>query len=137
MALQYSTGSMFLGNSTSTNEQSSLIGNTKFTHASALTGTLAISKASAADVKLTTEIHLLSTEGDITIDPNSQQLTTAITPVVLFATAPAQMLPLKALLTLSITVGLDAPGIKDITPALSIIDSTDTYSEINTQTEVI
>ena len=88
MALQYSTGSMFLGNSTSTNEQSSLIGNTKFTHASALTGTLAISKASAADVKLTTEIHLLSTEGDITIDPNSQQLTTEITPAVLFATAP-------------------------------------------------
>jgi len=43
----------------------------------------------------------------------------------------------KTLLTISITEDLDEPAVKDITAALSIIDSTDTFVEPRTETEVI
>ena len=60
MALMYADGAMFLGNSVGTNEQSSLIGTTLRVYVSALTGTLEIGRAAAADVKLTTDITFIT-----------------------------------------------------------------------------
>ena len=139
MALMYADGAMFLGNSVDTNEQSSLIGTTIRTYVSALTGTLAFSVASAADVKLTTDITLLHDgTGVLSILPsNDTVLTTSITPVTLAVDSVANVHAAKTLLTISITEGLRESAIKDVTPTLAIIDSTDTYVETRTETEVI
>ena len=137
MALMYADGAMFLGNKTGTNEQSALIGTTIFNIVSAISGSLAFSVATAAHVKLTTEINMLNT-GTVSILPhNDTVLTTAIHAAVLAVDAPASILPNRSLLTISITEGLNEPGIKDVTRNLSIIDSTDTYVETTTETEVI
>ena len=137
MALMYADGAMFLGNKTGTNEQSALIGTTIFNIVSAISGSLAFSVASAADVKLTTDITMLNT-GTISILPNNDTvLTTEIHAAVLAVEAAASILPARTLLTISITESLNEPAIKDITKNLSIIDSTDTYVETTTATEVI
>ena len=138
MALMYADGAMFLGNSVGTNEQSSLIGTTLRVYVSALTGTLEIGRAAAADVKLTTDITLLHTTGVLSILPsNDTVLTTSITPATLAVNEIASIDPNRALLTISITEGLKESAIKDITPTLAIIDSTDTFVETRTETEVI
>ena len=145
MALMYADGAMFLGNGTGTNEQTALIGTTKFNIVSALAGTLAFSVANAADVKLTTDITMLTpinAEGEYTgtfsiLPHNDTVLTTEIHGATLAVENVANILAARTLLTISITEGLNEPGIKDTTKALSIIDSTDTYVETQTETEVI
>ena len=138
MALVYGDGAMFLGNSVGTNEQSSLIGTTLRTYVSAIAGTMEIGRAAAADVKLTTDITMLSTTGVVNILANNATvLTTAITPATLAVNEIASIDPNRALLTISITAGLKEPAIKDTTPTLAIIDSTDTFVESRTETEVI
>ena len=138
MALVYGDGAMFLGNSVGTGEQSSLIGTTLRTYVSAIAGTMEIGRAAAADVKLTTDITMLSTTGVVNILANNDTvLTTAITPATLAVNEIASIDPNRALLTISITAGLKAPAIKDTTPTLAIIDSTDTFVESRTETEVI
>ena len=138
MALMYADGAMFLGNSVGTNEQSSLIGTTLRVYVSALTGTLEIGRAAAADVKLTTDITLLHTTGVLSILPsNDTVLTTEIHAATLAVDSVANVHAAKTLLTISITEGLKESAIKDITPTLAIIDSTDTYVETRTETEVI
>ena len=138
MALVYGDGAMFLGNSVGTGEQSSLIGTTLRTYVSAIAGTMEIGRAAAADVKLTTDITMLSTTGVVNILANNATvLTTAITPATLAVDSVANVHAAKTLLTISITEGLKESAIKDITPTLAIIDSTDTYVETRTETEVI
>ena len=138
MALMYADGAMFLGNGVGTNEQTSLIGTTIRTHVSAIAGTLAISRAAAADVKLTTDITFLTTTGVLSILPsNDTVLTTSITAATLAVDEIVSINPNRALLTISITEGLKESAIKDITPTLAIIDSTDTFVETRTDTEVI
>ena len=138
MALMYADGAMFLGNSVGTNEQSSLIGTTIRTYVSAIAGTMEIGRAAAADVKLTTDITLLHTTGVLSILPsNDTVLTTSITPATLAVNEIASIDPNRALLTISITEGLKESAIKDITRTLAIIDSTDTFVETRTETEVI
>ena len=97
-----------------------------------------IGRAAAADVKLTTDITMLSTTGVVNILANNDTvLTTAITPATLAVNEIASIDPNRALLTISITAGLKEPAIKDTTPTLAIIDSTDTFVESRTETEVI
>jgi len=138
MALMYADGAMFLGNSKDTGEQSSLIGNTYFSFVSALATTnLATILANNATV-LTTEITFLSTLAEIAgLANNDTVLTTEIHAKALASDNIVSMLGARVYLILSITESLDDPAIKDVTPSLSIIDSTDTYIEPRTETEVI
>ena len=110
MALMYADGAMFLGNGTGTNEQSSLIGSTIKTFVSILAESNLLTVLANNDTVLTNEIAIDNV---------------------------ASILPAKTLLTISITAALDEPAIKDITPSLSIIDSTDTYVESRIETEVL
>ena len=81
---------------------------------------------------------MLSTLGEaVILANNTTVLTTSITAVVLSVDALATIAANKTLLTISITEGLDEPAIKDVTSILAIIDSTDTYVESRTKTEVI
>ena len=139
MALMYGDGAMFLGNSKDTNEQHSLIGTTIRTFVSIVAATNLLTVLANNDTVLTSEINMLSTLGEIAAhdDLNNTVLTTSITAVVLAVDALATIAASKTLLTISITEGLDEPAIKDITVALSIIDSTDTFVEPRTETEVI
>ena len=139
MALMYGDGAMILGNSKDTNEQHSLIGTTIRTFVSIVAATNLLTVLANNDTVLTSEINMLSTLGEIAAhdDLNNTVLTTSITAVVLAVDALATIAASKTLLTISITEGLDEPAIKDITPALAIIDSTDTYVEPRTKTEVI
>ena len=139
MALMYGDGAMFLGNSKDTNEQHSLIGTTIRTAISILASANLVSILANNDTVLTSEINMLSTLGEIAAhdDLNNTVLTTSITAVVLSVDALATIAANKTLLTISITEGLDEPAIKDVTPTLAIIDSTDTYVESRTKTEVI
>ena len=138
MALMYGDGAMFLGNSKDTNEQHSLIGTTRRTAISILASANLVSILANNDTVLTSEINMLSTLGEaVILANNTTVLTTSITAVVLSVDALATIASNKTLLTISITEGLDEPAIKDITPALAIIDSTDTYVEPRTKTEVI
>tara|TARA_Y100000310_G_scaffold316329_1_gene367913 strand:+ start:785 stop:1201 length:417 start_codon:yes stop_codon:yes gene_type:complete len=138
MALMYADGAMFLGNSKDTGEQSSLIGNTYFSFVSALATTnLATILANNATV-LTTEITFLSTLAEIVgLVNNATVLTTEIHAKTLASDNIVSMLGARVFLILSITESLDDPAVKDVTPSLSIIDSTDTYIEPRTETEVI
>ncbi len=138
MALMYADGAMFLGNGVGTNEQTALIGTTIRTFISALTGTLACTVANAADIKLTTAITMLHNTGVLSILPsNDTVLTTEINAVSLALDNIASINASKSLLTISITAGLKEAAIKDITRTLAIIDSTDTFVETRTETEVI
>ena len=104
MALMYADGAMFLGNSVGTNEQSSLIGTTLRVYVSALTGTLEIGRAAAADVKLTTDITFLTNTGVLSILPsNDTVLTTEIHAATLAVDSVANVHAAKTLLTISIT----------------------------------
>ena len=138
MALMYADGAMFLGNSKDTGEQSSLIGNTYFSFVSALATTnLATILANNATV-LTTEITFLSTLAEIVgLVNNATVLTTEIHAKALASDNIVSMLGARIYLILSITESLDDPAVKDVTPSLSTIDSTDTYIEPRTETEVI
>ena len=138
MALMYADGAMFLGNSTGTGEQSSLIGNTYFSFVRILATTnLATILANNATV-LTTEITFLSTLAEIAgLVNNATVLTTEIHAKTLASDNIVSMLGARVFLILSITDLLDDPAVKDVTPSLSIIDSTDTYIEPRTETEVI
>ena len=138
MALMYADGAMFLGNSVGTNEQSSLIGTTIRTFVSAIAGTMEIGRAAAADVKLTTDITFFTNTGVLSILPsNDTVLTTEIHAATLAVDSVANVHAAKTLLTISITEGLKESAIKDITRTLAIIDSTDTFVETRTETEVI
>jgi len=138
MALMYGDGAMFLGNSKDTNEQHSLIGTTIRTFVSILAAANLATILANNDTVLTTEVTMLSILGEaIIIANNDTVLTTQILAVTLAADNLVRILVAKTLLTISITADLDEPAIKDITPALSIIDSTDTYVEPRIETEVI
>ena len=140
MALMYADGAMFLGNSTGTGEQSSLIGNTYFSFVSVLatTNLATIVVTTPADVALTTEITFLSTLAEIVgLANNATVLTTEIHAKALASDNLVSMSGARVFLILSITESLDDPAVKDVTPSLSIIDSTDTYIEPRTETEVI
>ena len=138
MALMYADGAMFLGNGTGTNEQHSLIGSTIRTFVSILASANLVSVLANNDTVLTNEINMLSTLGEaVALANNDTVLTTSITPATIAADTVASILAAKTLLTISITEALDEPAIKDITPALTIIDSTDTYVEPRIETEVI
>ena len=138
MALMYADGAMFLGNGTDTNEQHSLIGSTIRTFVSILAPANLVSVLANNDTVLTHEINMLSTLGEVVaLANNDTVLTTSITPATIAADTVARILAAKTLLTISITESLDEPAIKDTTPALSIIDSTDTYVEPRIETEVI
>ena len=90
------------------------------------------------DTVLTNEITFLSTLGEaVAIANNDTVLTTSILANTLAVNNVASILAAKTLLTISITEALEEPAIKDTTPALSIIDSTDTYVEPRIETEVI
>jgi len=140
MALMYADGAMFLGNSKDTGEQSSLIGNTYFSFVSVLatTNLATIVVTTPADVALTTEITFLSTLAEIVgLANNATVLTTEIHAKALASDNLVSMSGARVFLILSITESLDDPAVKDVTPSLSIIDSTDTYIEPRTETEVI
>ena len=138
MALMYGDGAMFLGNSKDTNEQHSLIGTTIRTFVSIVAATNLLTVLANNDTVLTSEINMLSTLGEAVILANNDTvLNTSITAVVLSVDALATIAANKTLLTISITEGLNEPAIKDVTPTLAIIDSTDTYVESRTKTEVI
>jgi len=138
MALMYGDGAMFLGNSKDTNEQHSLIGTTIRTFVSILAAANLATILANNDTVLTTEVTMLSILGEaIIIANNDTVLTTEILAVTLAADNLVRILAARTLLTMSITADLDEPAIKDITPALSIIDSTDTYVEPRIETEVI
>ena len=138
MALMYSSGSMFLGNSVGTNEQTSLIGSTKFTFASVLASANMVTIEANNDTVLTTEINMVHNTGQINILANNATvLTTSITPALIPADNVVVIRPLNSLLTISITTNLKEPAIKDVTKEMAIIDSTDTYVESRTETEVI
>ena len=139
MALMYADGAMFLGNGTGTNEQSSLIGSTIKTFVSILAESNLLTVLANNDTVLTNEITFassLSESADILAN-NATVLTTQILGTVVAIDNVASILPAKTLLTISITAALDEPAIKDITPSLSIIDSTDTYVESRIETEVL
>ena len=138
MALMYADGAMFLGNGTGTNEQHSLIGSTIRTFVSILASANLVSVLANNDTVLTNEINMLSTLGEaVALANNDTVLTTSILAKTLAVDNVANILVAKTLLTISITEALDEPAIKDTTPALSIIDSTDTYVEPRIETEVI
>ena len=138
MALMYADGAMFLGNGTGTNEQHSLIGSTIRTFVSILASANLVSVLANNDTVLTNEINMLSTLGEaVALANNDTVLTTSILAKTLAVDNIASILAAKTLLTISITEALDEPAIKDITPALTIIDSTDTYVEPRIETEVI
>ena len=138
MALMYADGAMFLGNGTGTNEQHSLIGSTIRTFVSILASANLVSVLANNDTVLTNEINMLSTLGEaVVLANNDTVLTTSILAKTLAVDSIASILAAKTLLTISITEALDEPAIKDTTPALSIIDSTDTYVETRIETEVI
>ena len=138
MALMYADGAMFLGNGTGTNEQHSLIGSTIRTFVSILASANLVSVLANNDTVLTNEIIMSSTLGEaVVLANNDTVLTTSILPKTLAVDNIASILAAKTLLTISITESLDEPAIKDITKALSIIDSTDTYVEPRIETEVI
>ena len=138
MALMYADGAMFLGNGTGTNEQTSLIGTTIRTFVSILAESNLLTALANNNTVLTTEITFASIAGSADIlANNSTVLTTEILGKVLAIDNVASILAARTLLTLSITAALDEPAIKDITPALSIIDSTDTYVESRIETEVL
>ena len=138
MALMYADGAMFLGNGTGTNEQHSLIGSTIRTFVSILASANLVSVLANNDTVLTNEINMLSTLGEaVALANNDTVLTTSILAKALAVDNIASILAAKTLLTISITEALDEPAIKDTTPALSIIDSTDTYVEPRIETEVI
>ena len=127
MALMYADGAMFLGNGTDTNEQHSLIGSTIRTFVSILASANLVSILANNDTVLTHEINMLSTLGEaVVLANNDTVLTTSILAKVIAVDNIASILAAKTLLTISITESLDEPAIKDTTPALSIIDSTDT-----------
>ena len=138
MALMYADGAMFLGNGTGTNEQHSLIGSTIRTFVSILASANLVSVLANNDTVLTNEINMLSTLGEaVVLANNDTVLTTSILAKVIAVDNIASILAANTLLTISITESLDEPAIKDTTPALSIIDSTDTYVEPRIETEVI
>jgi len=138
MALMYGDGAMFLGNSQDTNEQHSLIGSTIRTFVSILAAANLATILANNDTVLTTEVTFLTPTTPVSILANNDTvLTTQILAAILAVDNIAKILAAKTLLTISITADLDEPAIKDITPALSIIDSTDTYVEPRTETEVI
>ena len=138
MALMYADGAMFLGNSTGTNEQHSLIGSTIRTFVSIIAASNLLTVLANNATVLTNEINMVHTTGVVNILANNTTvLTTSITPVTLAVDNIASILAARTLLTISITESLDEPAIKDTTPALSIIDSTDTYVEPRIETEVI
>ena len=138
MALMYADGAMFLGNSTGTNEQHSLIGSTIRTFVSILASANLVSVLANNDTVLTNEINMLSTLGEaVALANNDTVLTTSILAKTLAVDNVANILAAKTLLTISITEALGEPAIKDTTSALSIIDSTDTYVEPRIETEVI
>ena len=138
MALMYADGAMFLGNNKDTNEQSALIGSTIRTFVSILASANLATIEANNDTVLTTEINMVHTAGLINILANNTTvLTTSITPKTIAIDSVASILLAKALLSISITQGLDEPSIKDVTKKLAIIDSTDTYVETRTETEVI
>ena len=138
MALMYADGAMFLGNSTGTNEQHSLIGSTIRTFVSILASANLVSVLANNDTVLTNEINMLSTLGEaVALANNDTVLTTSILAKALAVDNIASILAAKTLLTISITEALDEPAIKDTTSALSITDSTDTYVEPRIETEVI
>ena len=138
MALMYADGAMFLGNSTGTNEQHSLIGSTIRTFVSIIAASNLLTVLANNDTVLTHEINMLSTLGEaVALANNDTVLTTSILAKTLAVDNIASILAASILLTISITESLDEPAIKDTTPALSIIDSTDTYVEPRTETEVI
>jgi len=129
---------MFLGNSQDTGEQSSLIGNTYFSFVSILAAANLATILANNDTVLTTEVTFLTPTTPVSILANNDTvLTTQILAAILAVDNIAKILAARTLLTISITADLDEPAIKDITPALSIIDSTDTYVEPRTETEVI
>ena len=134
----YADGAMFLGNSKDTGEQSSLIGNTYFSFVSVLLSANLATILANNDTVLTTEVTFLTPTTPVSILANNDTvLTTQILAAILAVDNIAKILAARTLLTMSITVDLDEPAIKDITPALSIIDSTDTYVEPRIETEVI
>jgi len=138
MALMYGDGAMFLGNSKDTNEQHSLIGTTIRTFVSILAVANLATILANNDTVLTTEVTFLTPTTPVSILANNDTvLTTQILAAILAVDNIAKILAARTLLTISITADLDEPAIKDITPALSIIDSTDTYVEPRTETEVI
>ena len=138
MALMYADGAMFLGNGTGTNEQTSLIGTTIRTFVSILAESNLLTALANNNTVLTTGITFASIAGSADIlANNSTVLTTEILGKVLAIDNVASILAARTLLTISITAALDEPAIKDITPALSIIDSTDTYVESRIETEVL
>ena len=138
MALMYADGAMFLGNGTGTNEQHSLIGSTIRTFVSILASANLVSILANNDTVLTNEINMLSTLGEaVALANNDTVLTTSILAKTIAVDNIASILAANTLLTISITESLDEPAIKDTTPALSIIDSTDTYVEPRIETEVI
>ena len=138
MALMYADGAMFLGNSTGTNEQHSLIGSTIRTFVSIVAASNLLTVLANNDTVLTNEITMQSILGEaVALANNDTVLTTSILANTLATNNVASILAAKTLLTISITEALDEPAIKDITAALSIIDSTDTFVEPRTETEVI
>ena len=138
MALMYADGAMFLGNSTGTNEQHSLIGSTIRTFVSILASANLVSVLANNDTVLTSEINFLSTLGEaVTLANNDTVLTTEIHAKTLATDNVFSILAARIFLILSITASLDDPAIKDVTSSLSIIDSTDTYVEPRVETEVI
>jgi len=138
MALMYGDGAMFLGNSKDTNEQHSLIGSTIRTFVSIIAASNLLTVLANNATVLTNEITMLHTTGVASILANNTTvLTTSILAKTIAIDNIASILAARTLLTISITESLDEPAIKDTTPALSIIDSTDTYVEPRTETEVI
>ena len=138
MALMYADGAMFLGNSTGTNEQHSLIGSTIRTFVSIIAASNLLTVLANNDTVLTNEIIMSSTLGEaVVLANNDTVLTTSILAKTIAVDNIASILAANTLLTISITESLDEPAIKDTTPALSIIDSTDTYVEPRIETEVI
>jgi len=138
MALMYADGAMFLGNSKDTNEQHSLIGSTIRTFVSIIAASNLLTVLANNATVLTNEITMLHTTGVASILANNTTvLTTSILAKTIAIDNIASILAARTLLTISITESLDEPAIKDTTPALSIIDSTDTYVEPRIETEVI
>ena len=138
MALMYADGAMFLGNGTGTNEQHSLIGSTIRTFVSILASANLVSVLANNDTVLTNEIIMSSTLGEaVVLANNDTVLTTSILAKTIAVDNIASILAANTLLTISITESLDEPAIKDTTPALSIIATTDTYVEPRIETEVI
>jgi len=134
----YGDGAMFLGNSKDTNEQHSLIGSTIRTFVSIIAASNLLTVLANNATVLTNEITMLHTTGVASILANNTTvLTTSILAKTIAIDNIASILAARTLLTISITESLDEPAIKDTTPALSIIDSTDTYVEPRIETEVI